>query len=186
MKISVIIAALGCSVLVAAAGAAEAPQVARNCIACHGDGGVSDNPQWPTLAGQNAGYLEGQIKAFRDGERENPAMMPFVAKLSDADIADLAAYYSRQEAVASGNGDPEQVEAGRQLAGYCSACHGYAGRPATDEWPVLAGQHAPYLKAQLTSFKRGERVQPLMQAALKDLGEKEFAALAAYYSQMEP
>jgi cytochrome c553 len=39
---------------------------------------------------------------------------------------------------------------------------------------------------QLRSFKRGERIQPLMQAALDKLGEKEFAALAAYYSQLQP
>jgi cytochrome c553 len=180
-----ILAALCCTVLTAAT-AAETPAQAQTCVACHGSAGVSDNPEWPSLAGQNAAYLELQITAFRDGERKNPPMMPFVANLSDADIAELAEFYAGQEAAATANGDPALVEAGRQLAGYCSACHGFAGRPATGQWPIIAGQHAPYLEAQLLSFKRGERIQPLMQAALDKLGEKEFAALAAYYSQLQP
>ncbi|QIB67516.1 cytochrome c4 [Kineobactrum salinum] len=177
--------ALWCSALAATA-AAETPAQTHSCVACHGNAGVSDNPEWPSLAGQNAAYLEQQITAFRDGERENPPMKPFVENLSDAEIAELAEYYADQEAVATANGDPALVDTGRQLAGYCSACHGYAGRPATDEWPVLAGQHAAYLELQLLSFKRGERIQPLMQAAVGKLSAKEFAALAAYYSQLQP
>jgi len=61
-----------------------------------------------------------------------------------------------------------------------------AGRPVADEWPVLAGQHAAYLKTQLQAYKSGARVNPLMQAAIAQLGDAEFAALAAYYSQMSP
>lgn len=185
MKTSMILAALCCTVLAAAA-VAETPAQAQSCAACHGSAGVSANPEWPSLAGQNAAYLAQQITAFRDGERENPPMMPFVANLSDAEIAELADYYAGLEAVTAADGDPALVEAGRQLAAYCSACHGFAGRPATGQWPIIAGQHAPYLEAQLRSFKRGERIQPLMQAALDKLGEKEFAALAAYYSQLQP
>ena len=77
------------------------------------------------------------------------------------------------------------MERGRQLAGTCSACHGYAGKPVADEWPILSGQHATYLQTQLLAYKRGERVHPLMQAAVAKLAETEFAALAAYYSQLE-
>lgn len=49
---------------------------------------------WPNLAGQKAGYLVAQMKAFRDGQRPNPMMAPMAAPLSDDDIANLAAYYS--------------------------------------------------------------------------------------------
>jgi cytochrome c553 len=52
------------------------------------------NPQWPNLAGQQAVYLENQIKAFRDGARQEPTMAPFVQSLSDQDVADLAAHYA--------------------------------------------------------------------------------------------
>jgi len=64
------------------------------CAACHGLAGVSINPLWPSLAGQQAQYLSKQIRHFRDGEREEPTMQPFVQHLSDQDIEDLAAYYA--------------------------------------------------------------------------------------------
>ena len=64
------------------------------CGACHGGNGISANDIWPNLAGQKAGYLVAQMKAFRDGQRKNPMMSPMAAPLSDADIDNLAAYYS--------------------------------------------------------------------------------------------
>lgn len=67
---------------------------AAGCAGCHGAKGVSANPLWPNLAGQKAAYLVKQLKAFRDGAREDPIMSAMARPLSDADIEDLAAYYS--------------------------------------------------------------------------------------------
>ncbi len=64
------------------------------CGACHGPEGVSVNPLWPSLAGQQEMYLAKQMKDFRDGNRKDPVMAPMAAALSDEDIANLAAYYS--------------------------------------------------------------------------------------------
>lgn len=66
------------------------------CAGCHGATGTSINPMWPNLAGQHEQYLAKQIKAFRDGIRKDPMMAPMVASLSDADIANLAAFYAAQ------------------------------------------------------------------------------------------
>ena len=66
------------------------------CAACHGATGHSMNPLWPNLAGQKEMYLAKQIKAFRDGTRQDPMMAPMVAALSDDDIANLAAYFAAQ------------------------------------------------------------------------------------------
>ena len=68
------------------------------CIACHGIDGNSANPEWPSIAGQHESYIVRQLKAFRDGVRQNPLMSPMAAGLSDQDIADLAAWYSSQTA----------------------------------------------------------------------------------------
>jgi len=77
------------------AGDAAAGKVrAASCAGCHGPEGVSNNPMWPNLAGQKEGYLVKQIKAFRDGVREDPMMTPMAAPLTDADIENLAAYFS--------------------------------------------------------------------------------------------
>ena len=64
------------------------------CAGCHGMAGVSANPSWPNLAGQKDRYLVKQMKAFRDGTRSDPMMSPMAKPLSDADIENLAAYYS--------------------------------------------------------------------------------------------
>ena len=69
---------------------------AAACGACHGPTGVSSNPLWPNLAGQKDQYLIKQLKAFRDGQRQDPLMAPMAAALSDQDIEDLAAYYASQ------------------------------------------------------------------------------------------
>lgn len=74
----------------AAAGAGKAAV----CAACHGPAGISVNPLWPNLAGQQEVYLAKQIKAFRDGSRQEPTMAPFVQSLSDQDADDLAAHFA--------------------------------------------------------------------------------------------
>jgi cytochrome c553 len=67
---------------------------AASCAGCHGSDGISANPLWPNLAGQKAPYLVKQLKAFRDGGRQDPMMSAMARPLSDADIENLAAYYS--------------------------------------------------------------------------------------------
>ncbi len=164
--------------------AQDIPAKAATCVACHGARGVSENAQWPNLAGQKAAYLVDQITAFRDGERSDPLMAPVVAQLTDSEIANLASYYAAQTPAAAANGDSSLVAKGENLAAYCKACHGVKGQPVAKVWPNLAGQQAQYLQQQLSAFKRGERVSPLMHTVLMPIDEENFAALAAYYSQL--
>jgi cytochrome c553 len=69
-------------------------QKAAQCVACHGMQGLAPNPTFPHLAGQNAAYLEAQLRYFRTGERYHPLMTPIAETLSDRDIDELAVYYS--------------------------------------------------------------------------------------------
>ena len=64
------------------------------CAACHGAEGRALIPNYPHLAGQNAPYLVKQLKAFKDGSRKEPLMVPFMAPLTEADMENLAAYYA--------------------------------------------------------------------------------------------
>jgi cytochrome c553 len=77
------------------------------CVACHGPTGMSTQEVWPNLSAQRFGYLVKQLKAYRDGSRNDQIMAPITKGLSDQDIDDLAAYYSTQTsaraAVANGN-----------------------------------------------------------------------------------
>jgi len=96
-RLSVIVLAIGGAAAGAAlaAGDPEAGKAkASMCAGCHGPNGISANPLWPNLAGQQPGYLIKQLKAFRDGTRKDPMMEPMAKNLSDKDIEDLAAYFS--------------------------------------------------------------------------------------------
>ena len=83
-------------------------QAARNktsmCIGCHGIPGYRTSfPEVypvPKLGGQHAAYIVRALQAYRDGERSHPSMRAIATSLSDQDMADLAAYYSSNPAVA--------------------------------------------------------------------------------------
>lgn len=67
---------------------------AASCAACHGPEGIAAIPIYPNLAGQQAEYLEKQMKAFRDGERVDLVMSQMAKPLTDTDIKELAAYFA--------------------------------------------------------------------------------------------
>ncbi|ABI58193.1 c-type cytochrome [Alkalilimnicola ehrlichii MLHE-1] len=139
---------------------------AATCVACHGAQGNSNNPAWPSLAGQPADYIVYQLQLFRDGDRQDPLMTPQAAGLSDEDIRDLAVYYEAQEAVFH-EADEELVERGREIyrAGIpgqgvaaCMACHGPAGEGVKGaQYPRVAGQHAQYMRKALREYRDEER-----------------------------
>ncbi|MCG6864333.1 MAG: cytochrome c [Thiogranum sp.] len=84
----------GATVSSAAGDAAAGKAKAAVCAGCHGANGISMAPIYPNLAGQKEAYLAAQLKAFRDGSRANAIMAPMAKPLSDADIDNLAAYFS--------------------------------------------------------------------------------------------
>jgi cytochrome c553 len=69
------------------------------CIGCHGIPGYRASfPEVysvPMIAGQNAEYLQAALRAYASGERTHPTMDAIAKSLSDQDIADLSAYYSK-------------------------------------------------------------------------------------------
>lgn len=159
-----------CSTPIAlAAGSAEAGAAkSAVCVACHGPNGNSVNPQWPRLAGQNAAYIETQLKEFHDKTRVDPSnvMPPMAAGLSEQDMQDLAAYFSQQ--TPSGlEADPSYWQAGERLyrggdrarnIPACMACHGPVGRgnPAAG-FPELRAQQAVYTQQQLSEYAADKR-----------------------------
>lgn len=67
------------------------------CAACHGADGVAVIPGYPNLKGQNEQYIVTSINAYKNKERNGglaAVMQAQAAALSDADVANLAAYYA--------------------------------------------------------------------------------------------
>ena len=163
------------------------------CAACHGQDGNSTSSNYPKIAGQQAGYLEAQLLAFRDRTRSDKdaqdVMWGWTRALTNQDIKDLAAYYESQRPTA-GEAKSEalmQKGAGIFQKGMtdkgipaCAACHGAeaAGSAAA---PRLAGQHDRYLVRQLKAFRSMERPAAVaMHALVTNLSDQDIGALAAY------
>lgn len=161
---------LACTPLLAASltsgDAAAGKTKAAVCAACHGADGNSTQPIYPKLAGQGAPYLDKQLHDFKSGKRDNAIMKGMAAGLSDADMANLAAYFSEQTTTVD-EADPKLVEAGEAIfrggivakdVPSCSGCHGPAGQGIISaKFPKLAGQHAAYVEAQLKAFRAAGR-----------------------------
>lgn len=79
----------------------SAPAKEAVCRTCHGAGGAAPiAPMYPKLNGQNKVYLVNSMKAYKSGERKGTfasIMAGQVAPLSEAEIDELADYYSKYE-----------------------------------------------------------------------------------------
>jgi cytochrome c553 len=142
-----------------AADAEAGKQKAQLCAACHGPEGKATNPQIPILAGQPAQAIVTQLFQFRGGKRKNEQMSPMAANLSNADLNDLGAYFSAQQAPPpTHKTDPANVAAGQKLTqqNNCTSCH-TPTLVGQQQMPRLAGQHFEYLRAQLSAFKAATR-----------------------------
>lgn len=134
------------------------------CSTCHGakaEGNVALNA--PKLSGQDAWYLERQLRAFRHGLRGASdkdiyakQMVPFAAMLpDDATIRNVAAHIASLPEVRPAvtvSGDPER---GRVLYRTCAGCHGADGQGVwSTNAPRLAGMNDWYLERQLQHFRQ--------------------------------
>lgn len=171
---------------------------AAPCAACHGQKGISVNPEWPSLAGQGARYTYEQLKAFKEGRRNNVLMNSQAIGLSDQDMRDLAAYYAAQSpepGVASEEAVPVAQplylggDPARNLPG-CAGCHAPngVGNPAAG-YPALAGQHATYTAQTLKQYRSGERNgsprSQMMVTIARQLTDEEIAALASFLNGLQ-
>lgn len=156
---------------------------AQHCMGCHGSKGVSNNAQFPSLAGQQFVYLVNQLNNFKAGVRKNEIMSGMAASLDDADIQNIAAYFSSQP-IKSAGGDATLAKAGESKTAMCMGCH-RADAKGSGPFPRLAGQYPQYLIKQLTSFKDGSRKGGPMNAVAANLSEEDMNAIAAYLGSLK-
>jgi cytochrome c553 len=160
------------------------------CVACHGADGNTTIPGTPTIAGQPAYFTHWQLIKYRDGRRQDPQMSPFAQHLTDADMADLAAFYAAQAPRARGSAvDPTKVTAGRPLADrhHCTSCH-TPTLTGQQQVPLLAGQELGYLLKLLHGFRNGTAsdLDGTMTMAARPLTGEEVEALAHYIASLTP
>jgi cytochrome c553 len=70
----------------------QSTYTAKGCLGCHGAGGKSVVPIYPSLIGKNGDFIKKNLTDFRSGARKNPVMNEMAKGLKDAEIANLADY----------------------------------------------------------------------------------------------
>ena len=161
---------------------------AKTCAACHGADGNATIPGTPSLAGQPTMFTHWQLIKYRDGRRKDPQMSPFAAKLSDEDMADLAAFYATQTATRRpATLDPQKVDDGKKAAVFyqCTSCH----RPdlrGHEQIPRLAGQDLQYLRKLIRGFKEktASDLDGTMTMAAVPLSEDDIEVLAQFLASL--
>lgn len=98
LALSISLIFTGASTVLQAEGNSKAgKEKATACAGCHGEDGNSMVSTFPKLAQQHSPYLIKELKAFKSGARENAMMNALAMALTEADMADIAAYYSEQK-----------------------------------------------------------------------------------------
>jgi cytochrome c553 len=181
--------------------AAEGTQAgAPACVSCHGvEGNPDGSGTFPRLFGLARAYLAKQLRDYAAGRRSNDLMTQIAKGLSVQETADVAAYYAaaKEPLPSFPAGDKGLIIRGERLAAVgdqskqvpaCNNCHGPGGTGQRPLIPYLAGQFAPYMTQQLSLWQQGVRKNDggkQMTTVTKRLSDHDFAAVAAYYQQVD-
>jgi cytochrome c553 len=192
---SILNALCGMALSVVAAPSAHAADLAAGkekaelCTGCHGENGISQTENIPSLAAQPDLFLQWQLVFFRSGTRKNDQMQPIVEQTNNDDIRNLGAYFaSLAPPKPLPDDNPDLSRKGAQAAAgrRCASCHSdtYAGTKAVAR---IAGQREEYLLKALHDYKSGVRSGGGMAAMAEvayPLSEEEITALAHYLAHL--
>ena len=177
--------AIACGSFAHAADVTAGKEKAELCVGCHGENGISQMENIPSLAGQQDQFVQWQLVFFRAGARKNEQMQPIVEQLNNEDVRNLGAYFaSLTPAKPPADDNPDLSAKGKQAAAgrRCASCHtdNFAGTKAVAR---LTGQREEYLLKALRDYKSGQRSgggQAVMADVAYPLSEEEIEALAHY------
>ncbi len=169
-------------------------QLAISCAGCHGEKGVSQMADFPSLAGQLATYTYRQLRDYADDKRTHALMNSVATGLSEQDSADLAIWFA---SLMPANGKSSSVKLdkaeklvakgnGKKIIPPCFACHGSEGQGEKQDIPALAGQQVEYLVNTLTEYKTGIRhndIYSRMRLIAEQLSDEDIRQLAQFYNQ---
>lgn len=160
------------------------------CAACHTSDGSRGSPANPIIQGQHPEYLAKQLTEFKNGKRTNPIMQGMAAALSEADMKNVAAFYSSKQPKPGFAKNKDSVALGEKIyrggiadrmVPACAGCHGPSGAGIPSQYPRLSGQHADYTAAQLNAFRSGARANSAqMTGVAAKMNDKEIKAVSDY------
>lgn len=201
-RVTTYFAAALLSIAFSPAFATDVDALMKGCNGCHGDGGVSQWSDVPTLAGfpefvqVDALYIyqdEARPCAeseYRQGDTSRAAttMCAIAAELSEDDIDALAAAYAGMDYVkATQEFDAALAATGEGIHNeHCDKCHSDAGTNPEDEAGMLGGQMMGFLQASFEQYAAGTREQPKkMKVKMDALSADDVTALVNYYGSIQ-
>src|SRR3954467_5133828 len=93
-SIAVLSSVIICCTSAHAADIAAGKEKAELCVGCHGEGGISQTENIPSLAAQPDQFTQWQLVFFRGGARKNEQMQPISEQVSNEDIRVFGAYFA--------------------------------------------------------------------------------------------
>lgn len=195
----VIPVALG--IFLSASAWADISAITADCEGCHGDGGVSQWTDVPTIAGLPEFSHADALYFFQDEARpcsessykqgdtsKSTTMCAVAGGLSEDQIDEVAAYYAGMDFVAAKQDfDAALAATGKGIHdAKCEKCHSDGGTNADDEAGILGGQWMGYMKATFDEYFSGAREQDKsMEDAMNSLSEEDAKALLHYYASLQ-
>jgi len=181
---------------------ADLDAVMQGCNDCHGDNGVSQWSDVPSIGGlpefvhADALYVFADearpciASEYRQGDTSRPAtdMCAVAAAMSEDDIDAVAAAYAELPWVpAKQDFDADLAAAGEAVhAAECDRCHSDAGMNPDDEASMLGGQQMGYLRNAFGQYADGTREQPSkMKEKLDALSADDIEALVHFYGSQQ-
>jgi len=170
------------------------------CGSCHSPDGVSIDPTLAHLAGQHVIYLYNELKAYKQGDREDESMAKAVEFLSDDAFRKVSIYYASLvppgPAARPSKPDGEQsepdpaandpVQLGKAAAAACAGCHGADGNSQIPGMPNLTSQAPEYFGAAMQAYQSGGRPGNMMTGLVVSIDEESIQNMALYYALQEP
>ncbi|MDO8786966.1 MAG: c-type cytochrome [Sulfuritalea sp.] len=184
--------ALATGVLAVSAMAQAAPPTAamlsNACAGCHGTHGGSAGPSMPSLAGQSDKAIVDAMKKFKSGARPATVMGRLAKGYSDAEIAAMGEFFSKQKLHATNQTlDKAKIAKGASLQeANCGRCHLEDGKEGKDDTPAMASQWLPYMQIQMADYLSGKRKMPeQMQEKVKPMSKADLEALLHFYASVK-
>jgi cytochrome c553 len=165
------------------------PERAAACFACHGDKGISETENTPSLGGQQAPYALIQLFMFREKLREFEPMNEMAKAFTDDDLRGFSDYIATlpKPTTPADAGDPARMARAQALASqnHCSSCHkgDFSGG---DNVPRIANQREDYLAKTMREYKDNNRhgYDGTMAEVLQPVTADQIADLAYYIARV--
>lgn len=166
------------------------------CAACHGfDGNNPPAPNYPKLGGQQLAYILHEINEYREDRRPGEVMKPMVQDLSEADILDIATWYSIQAVTPAAVTRPELLALGKKIyfegnsdtgVPSCDGCHEENGKGSA-RFPRIAGQNPEYVIEEFKRYANGQRKfgKKIMRTIAERMTERETQAVAEFMATLK-